>query len=83
MQKRFSAAIILSLIVFLYILSVPAFGQDKTEITVGDVYPGDMEIKAFTLKNDGKIKLDGSLGLYYEDGRELVFYGWILNSKTR
>ncbi|MCP5103707.1 MAG: hypothetical protein GY950_10030, partial [bacterium] len=65
------------------VLSVPAFGQDETEITAGEVYPDEMDIKAFTLKKDSKIKLDGTLGLYHEKGRELVFYGWILNGKTR
>lgn len=83
MRKRFLTAIILSLAVALCVLSVPVFGQDNTEITVGEVYPDEMDIKAFTLKNDSKIKLDGALGLYHERGRELVFYGWILDSKTR
>ncbi len=83
MQKRFFTAIILSVTVLFCVLSVPARGQDKTEITVGEVYPDEMDIKAFTLKKDSKIKLDGTLGLYHEKGRELVFYGWILNSKTR
>lgn len=74
---------IITLTVLLYAVSVPVFGQGGTAITAGGVYPDEMDIKAFTLMTDGQVKIDGALGLYYERGRELVFYGWILDSRTR
>ncbi|MCP5106739.1 MAG: hypothetical protein GY950_25365 [bacterium] len=58
-------------------------GDDMTKITAGDAYPGDMGMNAFTLNKDCTIKVEGTLGLFHERGRELVFYGWILDSATR
>jgi hypothetical protein len=81
---RFGAVLIGLTLMFCTLFS-PTYGQDEVEITVGDVYPPEMSIKAFTLKSDSKVKIDGALGLYYYFyyEQEIVFYGWIVNANTR
>jgi hypothetical protein len=74
---------IIALTVFFFIVSVPVSGQEGARVTVGGVYPHEMDIKAFSLAKDGYVKIEGALGLYFERGREFVFYGWILDSRTR
>lgn len=83
-NSRFGAVLI-SLTLLLCTLVSPTHGQDEIEITAGDIYPPEMSIKAFTLKNDAKVKIDGALGLYYYFyyEQEIVFYGWIVNANTR
>jgi hypothetical protein len=70
-------------LMLLYALACPALAQGRTEITAGNVYPGELDIKGFSLEKESRITLTGSVGLFYEKGRELVFYGWILDTKNR
>lgn len=67
----------------LMVLNVPVFGQENIKVTAGNVYPGEVDMKAFTLTKDTRVKLDGALGLFHYRGSELVFYGWILDTNTR
>lgn len=73
--------------ILLTILVIPTFiyavPQEKLEITAGNVFPGEVAMKAFTITKDSSVKLDGALGLFLDKGTELVFYGWILDSNTR
>lgn len=74
-------------LMLLIILGSPTFihavPQEKIGITAGNVFPGEVAMKAFTLTKDGSVKLDGALGLFLDKGTELVFYGWILDSNSR
>ncbi len=82
-NNRFAIIIPGVSLMLLYALTCPAFAQGKTEITAGNVFPGEIDMKGFTLKKESSIELTGSVGLFYEQGKELLFYGWILESKTR
>lgn len=75
-----SLMLLITLVTPAFIYAVP---QEKTGITAGNVFPGEVAMKAFSLSKDGKVKLDGALGLFLDKGTELVFYGWILDSNTR
>lgn len=83
-NSRFGVVLIGIILMFSTFIS-PVCGQDEIEITAGDVYPPEISTKAFTLKNEGKVKIDGALGLYYYFyyEQEIVFYGWIVNADTR
>ena len=85
MKNRQFGIIFIGIILLFYILIIPSYGRDEVEIATGDVYPPEMSIKAFTLKNDAKINIHGAMGLYYYyyNEREIVFYGWIINADTR
>ena len=53
------------------------------QINVGYQNPGKIDTKAFILKNDATIKVEGYAGLFEKLGNDLLFYGWILDSKSR
>jgi len=70
--------------VILYTVTSPLTAQDMVTITANDVfYQPEMTIKAFTLENDAALEIDGTLGIYNDRGRELLFYGWILDAASR
>jgi hypothetical protein len=86
-RKRILTIITTASLMLFVALAAPLAAQDEDkgliEVKAGNVYPGEMAIKGFSLKKNSRIKVDGAVGLFYERGSELVFYGWILNSKTR
>lgn len=55
----------------------------NAQVSVSDVYPGKTGYSAFTLSQNEKIKIYGTAGGFSDDGRLLVYYGWILDSETR
>lgn len=55
----------------------------ESKITVGYQKPGRMDAKAFILKNESTVKLEGYGGLFEKFGNDMMFYGWILDSKSR
>jgi len=57
-----------------------AIGQS---VSIGDIRPRDLEIKAFTLSTDQSVKIDGSGGVFRDDYKILIYYAWILDSDTR
>lgn len=70
----------------LLLLVVPAgtaHAGNGNEITLGNVLPGDMAMKGFTLAKESRVKIDGAFGVFYDRNTELVIYGWIINSETR
>ncbi len=75
-------SIVLILVLFLLIAVPVSLIAQSNVAEIQKVYPGDVGIKGFTLKNDGKIKITGTGAFLYYDG-EITYYGWILNSKTR
>ncbi len=53
------------------------------QITIGDIHPNNLEIKAFSLNSDQDIHIEGTGGVFRDEYRVLIYYGWILNAKTR
>lgn len=85
MNKKPLTIFFISLIpVILYTVTSTLTAQDMVTITANDVfYQPEMTIKAFTLENDATLEIDGTLGIYNDRGRELLFYGWILDAASR
>jgi hypothetical protein len=61
--------------------ALPAFPQGK--IGIGDVFPGKIQYAAFSLDKADKVKISGRGGAFDDDGRMVVYYGWIINAETR
>lgn len=80
-MKPFTRAIITSFALALIISIGNNTMAQKAQ--AGDVYPGYVAADAFTLSSTSKVKISGTGGIFSEDWRQLVFYGWILNSDTR
>ncbi|NOU20003.1 MAG: hypothetical protein HOO91_20790 [Bacteroidales bacterium] len=57
-------------------------GQDN-KLTVGYLKPGKVDVKAFVIKSETTLKIEGYGGLFEKLGNDLMFYGWILDSKSR
>jgi hypothetical protein len=55
----------------------------EAQVSVGNVYPGKTGYAAFTVSQSGTVTVSGNAGGFYDNGRLLIFYGWILNSETR
>jgi hypothetical protein len=69
---------------FLLIAIISGFVlPSRAQVSVGDVYPGKIGYAAFTISHPEKIKINGTAGGFYDDGRFLVYYGWIIDSETR
>jgi len=67
-----------------FVFSNSIFAQDiNTQIAIGYQQPGKVDVKAFVLKNEATIQLEGYAGLFERMGNDLIFYGWILDSKSR
>lgn len=70
--------------IIFHLMASSLFAQGMVTIIAGDVfYPPESTVKAFTLENDTVLEIDGALGIYNDRGRELLFYGWILDAATR
>lgn len=75
----FIAALFLSLTA-----SQNSYAQERSnEIKVGYRGLGELDANAFKLNSESTIKLEGSGGLYDRMGNDIIFYGWILDAKTR
>lgn len=74
-------------LVILAILTLPritSYAQSPdAKIAVGYQKPGKIDVKAFTLKTETTILVEGYGGLFRKLGNDLMFYGWILDSKSR
>ncbi len=65
-------------LVFIACLSLQA-----QTIRIGDVNPHTVSVKAFHLSNPSAVEITGTGGIFRDDYKLLVYYGWILDSKTR
>ncbi len=85
-----------SYIIMAFILSVSVFAQQNNSILVGNIGPGEIHSEAFSLKGDANIQITGEAatfsnrhGSWFLDSNDkgwsnnLMFYCWILDSKTR
>ncbi len=74
----------LILLVALALSDVSSFAQDADKkIAVGYLKPGKIDVKAFSLNKETTIFIEGYGGLFRKLGNDLMFYGWILDSKSR
>jgi hypothetical protein len=72
----------LFLLIFLFGESV--YAQESTnQLEVGYRRTGNIDIEGFSLSKETTIQIEGHAGLYERWGNDLMFYGWILDSKTR
>ncbi|HKI79729.1 MAG TPA: hypothetical protein VKA26_14405 [Ignavibacteriaceae bacterium] len=87
------------LIKFLLLISfVYTTGFAQTEsVSIGNISPGEIQYKAFTLDNDSKIEITGQAATFrdrhdswfFDDNNRrgwtnnLMFYGWIIDAKSR
>ena len=79
------------------VLSTTGTAQQKSSVEVGNVDPGQMQYQAFTLNSDADVEITGEAATFrdrhdswfFNDNsgqgwtNNLMFYGWLLNSKTR
>lgn len=72
--------IILSSLCCLLLIAGNTAAQDIIE--VGSIHQGEVDAKAFNLLSDGSVKVTGYNAEFRDDG-EVLFYGWIIDSKTR
>ncbi|MEQ9304479.1 MAG: hypothetical protein RJQ14_11255, partial [Marinoscillum sp.] len=52
-------------------------------LTIGDVNPQTVGVKAFSLSQNTSVEISGTGGLFRDNYKFLVYYGWILDAKTR
>ena len=52
-------------------------------LTIGDVNPHTVDVRAFNLSQSTDVEITGTGGIFRDDYKLLVYYGWILDSKTR
>ncbi len=57
--------------------------QNKEQLEVGYVRTGRIDAEGFHLSKKATIKIEGTAGVYERLGHDLMFYGWIIDSKTR
>lgn len=68
----------------IFLLGESAYAQDSTnEIEVGYRKSGKIDAEGFQLDKETTISIEGKAGLYERMGNDLLFYGWILDGKTR
>ncbi|RPH29190.1 MAG: hypothetical protein EHM93_17665 [Bacteroidales bacterium] len=81
-----SGKLIISLSILLAIMlqgiAINAQSQEQ-KITIGYIKPGRIDVKAFVLLKETTIMAEGYGGLFKKLGNDLMFYGWILDSKSR
>lgn len=81
-SKIFAISTLILVAFMLQGINTNAQGQEG-KITVGYQKPGKIDVKAFALKSETTIKIDGYGGLYQKLGNDMMFYGWILDSRSR
>ncbi len=58
--------------------------QDQdSKITIGYQKPGKIDVKAFVLLKESTLMVEGYGGLFKKLGNDMMFYGWIIDSKSR
>lgn len=71
-------------IIFILLLFQNTFAQESIyQLEIGYKQPGKIDAKGFTLTKETTIKIEGYGGRFERFGTDLMFYGWILDGKTR
>lgn len=64
------------------LLLLPAVAWPQ-KVEINRVHPRQVEVRAFTLGQDATVDVKGTVAVFTDSWRTLVFYGWIINSETR
>ncbi len=67
----------------IFLLGESAYAQNSNDIEVGYRRSGEIDAQGFQLDKETTIQIEGTAGLYDRMGNDLIFYGWILDGKTR
>jgi hypothetical protein len=71
-------------LISIFLLSESAQAQqNKEQLEVGYVRTGRIDAEGFNLNKKATIQIEGTAGVYERLGHDLMFYGWIIDSKTR
>ena len=79
----------IKLLLSVFFLSVFLLGEtvyaqkSNQQIEVGYQRTGRIDADGFHLNKEATIQIEGTAGLYERVGHDLMFYGWIIDSKTR
>ena len=65
------------------LLAFSVKAQTNTEVNIGRVSPGEIDYKGFKLSQNATININGAGASYEKWGNNLIFYGWIIESKSR
>lgn len=60
-----------------------AMTANSQSIVLDDLYPEELESTGFTLTANSRVKIEGIGSVSYEDWKAIVYYGWIIDSRTR
>lgn len=52
-------------------------------LSLGDVNPHTVEVRAFNLPEASTLEINGTGGIFKNEYKMLIYYGWILDSETR
>ncbi|MCD6091585.1 MAG: hypothetical protein J7J72_08805 [Bacteroidales bacterium] len=67
-----------------FLLGETVYAQKSNQqIEVGYQRTGRIDADGFHLNKEATIQIEGTAGLYERVGHDLMFYGWIIDSKTR
>lgn len=81
---KVSKIIFSTLILITFFMAEPVNAQRSgNELTIGYQGLGEIDALGFKLTKETTIQLEGSGGLFERMGNDLMFYAWILDSKTR
>ncbi|MDA3904631.1 MAG: hypothetical protein PF484_01000 [Bacteroidales bacterium] len=68
----------------IFLMGEAVYAQNSNnEIEVGYLRTGRVDADGFHLSQDATIQIEGTAGLYSRIGHDLMFYGWIIDGKTR
>lgn len=68
----------------IFMMGEAVYAQNSTnEIEVGYIRTGRVDADGFHLSKAATIQIEGTAGLYSRVGHDLMFYGWIIDGKTR
>lgn len=70
-------------IIVLVFIGCIIFSATGQVLRIDKVDPEEISIKGFTLTSTSEVTINGSGGVFRDEYRLLLFYGWILDSKTR
>lgn len=72
------------ILLYVFLLGESVNAQEKSnQLEVGYLKSGKIDAQGFQLNKKTTIRIEGSAGLYERMGNDLMFYGWILDGKTR
>ena len=67
----------------LFLLGALFSAAQSQVLKIDDVDPESITIKGFTITSDQTVNVQGTGGAFKDNNRPLLYYGWILDSKTR